>query len=268
VGWFYPGSGSSEGWNADALENLQASVAATEAGAGANGSSAAPASAAAPAAPGAGSLGRRVRSASDAEAAAADAASGSDGESEGADSGETEYAPLNPHGGVSSITMQPVPVPEPLLERRVQHPHIVNVAVPHGQTTRTWRRLMTADILPRIAAFAPDLILVSAGFDAHHKDSINCGYVGLREEDYEWITTQLMKLANATCGGRIVSVLEGGYRIQGRLVSAFGRSVAAHVRTLASGYAGVWDGEREKVRAAQGDRQQEKRRRGRQTHAA
>lgn len=84
-------------------------------------------------------------------------------------------------------------------------------------------------------------------FDAHTKDSINLGYVGLREDDYAWITTQLVKVANACCGGRIVSVLEGGYKIQGRVVSAFGRSVAAHVGALCSGVTEKWDTGRERV---------------------
>lgn len=78
------------------------------------------------------------------------------------------------------------------------------------------------------------------------------GYVGLREDDYAWITTQLVKVANACCGGRIVSVLEGGYKIQGRVVSAFGRSVAAHVGALCSGVTEKWDTGRERVSASTG----------------
>jgi len=114
------------------------------------------------------------------------------------------------------------------------------------------------------------------------QDAINCGYLSLREEDYEWVTQQLLKIANAhcdgewvdggggwhvgatypgraaasSCAGRLVSVLEGGYRIHGRTVSAFGRSVAAHVRTLASGYAGVWDTDAE-IAALQSELQAE-----------
>lgn len=65
--------------------------------------------------------------------------------------------------------------------------------------------------------------------------------MGLREEDYAWITAQLVKVANACCDGRVVSVLEGGYRIQGRIISPFGRSVAAHLRALASRSAEAWD---------------------------
>lgn len=151
-------------------------------------------------------------------------------------------------GVASNVTLQPVPVPEPLLEQAVRHPHIVNVAFPPGVHPKLWRRTMTAEVLPRLAAFKPDLILISAGFDGHYKDTINCGYLSLRDDDYDWITHQLMKIANTSAQGRVVSVLEGGYRIQGRIVSAFGRSVAAHVRALTLGTTETWDTAEEKVR--------------------
>ena len=84
---------------------------------------------------------------------------------------------------------------------------------------------------------------MSAGFDAHRKDDINFRYIGVTERDYEWLTGQIVGVANACCPGRVVSVLEGGYRIQGGPVSAFSRSVAAHVRALAEKNGGLWDGE-------------------------
>lgn len=90
-------------------------------------------------------------------------------------------------------------------------------------------------ILPNLLDFDPDIIFVSAGFDGHKKDSMNYGYVGMVEEDYEWITNQLVKVANSCCNGRIVSVLEGGYKIHGGIVSPFARSVASHVRSLVEG---------------------------------
>lgn len=90
-------------------------------------------------------------------------------------------------------------------------------------------------ILPYLREFDPDLIFISAGFDAHRKDSMNFGYVGMVEEDYEWVTEQLVKVANTCCNGRIVSVLEGGYKIHGGIVSPFARSVAAHARALVDG---------------------------------
>jgi acetoin utilization deacetylase AcuC-like enzyme/ankyrin repeat protein len=137
-------------------------------------------------------------------------------------------------------------IPEPLLEASITQPHVINVAMSHGHGPRVWRRIMTSDVLPRLAAFRPDLILISAGFDAHKSDTINCGYMRLSEEDYFWITRQLVKIANLTANGRIVSVLEGGYKVQGRVVSPFAKSVAAHVRALSSGCMIKWDTKRER----------------------
>ncbi len=79
--------------------------------------------------------------------------------------------------------------------------------------------------LPRLAAFAPELIVVSAGFDAHREDEL--GSLGWVEADYAWITQQIVAQAAASAQGRIVSLLEGGYSL-----SALGRSVAAHLREL------------------------------------
>jgi acetoin utilization deacetylase AcuC-like enzyme len=210
--WFYPASGASEGWDQRALDSFT-EAAQTDSAAAAGAVGAAASSVSVPARAPAGAL--------------------------------------DPHGEPSALSFETreagggLPVPEPLFERGVCQPHIINVAVPFGTATKVWRRIMTLQVLPRLAAFKPDLILVSAGFDAHIKDAINCGYVGLREEDYEWITTQLVKIANATCGGRVVSVLEGGYKIQGRIVSPFGRSVNAHVRALSLPTAEMWNTQRE-----------------------
>ena len=90
-------------------------------------------------------------------------------------------------------------------------------------------------IFPALRDFDPDIIFVSAGFDAHKKDTMNFGYVGMVEDDYEWVTEQLVKIANTCCNGRIVSVLEGGYKIHGGIISPFARSVASHVRGLVDG---------------------------------
>ena len=95
-----------------------------------------------------------------------------------------------------------------------------------------WRRAWRDKILPAVADFKPDFIIVSAGFDAHRKDELNYRYIGVTERDYYWLTQQIVALANTVCNGRVVSALEGGYRIQGGIVSAFSRSVAAHVRAL------------------------------------
>lgn len=90
-------------------------------------------------------------------------------------------------------------------------------------------------IFPHLREFDPDLIFISAGFDAHRRDSMNFGYVGMVEDDYEWVTEQLVRIANTCCNGRVISVLEGGYKIHGGIVSPFARSVASHVRALVDG---------------------------------
>ncbi len=84
-----------------------------------------------------------------------------------------------------------------------------------------------AELMPRLEAFAPQMLFISAGFDAHREDAL--GQLGMVEADYAWITAQLKALAQRHCQGRIVSVLEGGYGL-----SALGRSVVAHLRVLAA----------------------------------
>jgi len=95
-----------------------------------------------------------------------------------------------------------------------------------------WRKYFREEIFPRLMTFCPDFLFISAGFDAHRKDSINQGYIALTEEDFEWVTHNLVKIANTCCGGRIVSVLEGGYQLGGEYCSAFAQSAKAHVRSL------------------------------------
>ncbi|CAN5645829.1 histone deacetylase family protein [soil metagenome] len=80
--------------------------------------------------------------------------------------------------------------------------------------------------LPLLEAFKPQMIFVSAGFDAHREDDL--GQLGLVEADYEWMTVRIKEVADKHSGGRIVSCLEGGYAL-----SALARSVAAHLRVLA-----------------------------------
>ncbi len=80
--------------------------------------------------------------------------------------------------------------------------------------------------MPRLEAFRPQMLFISAGFDAHREDDL--GQLGLVETDYAWITRRLKGVAERHAGGRIVSCLEGGYAL-----SALARSVASHVRVLA-----------------------------------
>jgi acetoin utilization deacetylase AcuC-like enzyme len=105
------------------------------------------------------------------------------------------------------------------------HNTIVNVPLEAESTPEDFRRAFTDVILPRLAVFKPECILISAGFDAHIRDPL--GSLSLTEEDFVWATRELMNLAHTHAQGRIVSVLEGGYDLM-----ALGSSVAAHVREL------------------------------------
>ena len=112
---------------------------------------------------------------------------------------------------------------------------IINVGLGQSRNARgQWYREWQNRLLPALDRFAPDIIFFSAGFDAHALDDINGGLVGLFEEDYEWLTSRVMSIANQHCNGRVVSALEGGYAIRGQHLSPFARSVAAHVRGLST----------------------------------
>ncbi|KAG3156032.1 hypothetical protein PC128_g21968 [Phytophthora cactorum] len=104
-----------------------------------------------------------------------------------------------------------------------------------------WRSAFRDRILPKLRAFNPDLIFLSAGFDAHKKELVNWGYVSLLEQDYEWLVGHVKQVANTCCDGRLISVLEGGYNFHGRMVSPFARSVAAHTRALINPAQEPWD---------------------------
>jgi acetoin utilization deacetylase AcuC-like enzyme len=103
--------------------------------------------------------------------------------------------------------------------------NIFNVPLSPGDGSMAFQKAFTREILPAVDAFAPDLIIISAGFDAHHRDPLAA--INLDEGDFVWATSELMALATHHCNGRIVSLLEGGYDLQ-----AVSSSVAAHVATL------------------------------------
>jgi acetoin utilization deacetylase AcuC-like enzyme len=84
--------------------------------------------------------------------------------------------------------------------------------------------------MARVDAFAPELILVSAGFDAHIRDPIGGAGQSLEEADFAWATRAILEVARACSHGRVVSSLEGGYDLE-----ALGRSTLAHVRALQEG---------------------------------
>jgi acetoin utilization deacetylase AcuC-like enzyme len=105
---------------------------------------------------------------------------------------------------------------------------IVNAPLRAGDGGEAFREAMEGTVLPRIEAFRPDLLIISAGFDAHARDPL--ANLKFTEADYAWATAKLMDIAERCCGGRIVSVLEGGYDLQ-----ALSNSVAVHVATLMGG---------------------------------
>lgn len=104
--------------------------------------------------------------------------------------------------------------------------NMVNVPLPARSDGRAARDALTQHWLPALEAFQPEMIFISAGFDAHREDDL--GGLGLVEADYAWITEQVMAVAQRWAQGRVVSCLEGGYNL-----SALGRSVVAHVKVLA-----------------------------------
>ena len=108
------------------------------------------------------------------------------------------------------------------------HPadNMLNLPVPAYTRGPAIRELVDTVWLPRLEEFKPEMIFISAGFDAHREDDL--GQLGLVEDDYRWITAKIKEVAAKHAKGRIVSSLEGGYNLD-----ALGRSVEAHVRVLA-----------------------------------
>ena len=103
--------------------------------------------------------------------------------------------------------------------------NVLNVPLPDGTGSKAFRDVMERIVLPRVDAFAPDLIMISAGFDAHKADPL-AGMM-LETSDFAWITRRICDLADLHCNGRVVSALEGGYDLE-----ALGASAAAHVGVL------------------------------------
>ena len=106
--------------------------------------------------------------------------------------------------------------------------NLVNLPVPAYTKGMDIRELVDMMWLPRLDAHKPQMVFISAGFDAHRDDSM--GQLAMVENDYIWITERLMDVARRHAKGRIVSSLEGGYDL-----GSLARSVEAHVRVLAGG---------------------------------
>jgi len=108
---------------------------------------------------------------------------------------------------------------------RGEHGTIVNAPLAPEDGGVQFRSAFENAILPQLEKFAPELVIISAGFDAHHRDPL--ASINLKAEDFGWVTKKLMDVAERSAGGRVVSVLEGGYDLQG-----LKESVAAHVAAL------------------------------------
>jgi acetoin utilization deacetylase AcuC-like enzyme len=128
--------------------------------------------------------------------------------------GSTHQMPLYPGTGEVS--------------ERGEHNTVVNAPLRAGDGGDQFRAAFATVILPRLEDFRPDLIVISAGFDAHRRDPL--ANLNLLEADFDWATRKLMDIADARAGGRIVSVLEGGYDLEG-----LSQSAAAHVAALMQG---------------------------------
>lgn len=120
--------------------------------------------------------------------------------------------PFYPYSGITSLSRN--------------SKNTVNVPVPAHTKGDAVRKLVVEKWLPALHAHRPEMLFISAGFDAHREDDL--GQMGLVEDDYAWMTEQIMAVAREHAKGRIVSCLEGGYNL-----SALGRSVAAHIKVLA-----------------------------------
>jgi len=128
--------------------------------------------------------------------------------------------------------------PHVLMASTFQHPfypysgtddparNMVNIPLAAGAGGREFREAVSAAWLPALEDFAPQLVLFSAGFDAHAEDDM--AMLRLSDADYGWVTAQVKQIAERHAGGRVVSVLEGGYALP-----ALGRSVVQHLRVLA-----------------------------------
>jgi acetoin utilization deacetylase AcuC-like enzyme len=110
-------------------------------------------------------------------------------------------------------------------QERGEHDIVVNAPLASEDGSVKFRAAFENLILPQLRKFSPELIIISAGFDAHYRDPL--ATLNVKAEDFGWVTRQLMDVADSSAGGRIVSVLEGGYDLQG-----LKESVASHVTAL------------------------------------
>lgn len=111
------------------------------------------------------------------------------------------------------------------VRERGAHGNVVNVPLAAGTGSDVFRARFASEVLAAVEAYSPDILLISAGFDAHKDDPL--AELRLTASDFAWATAGLIDVANKVCGGRVVSVLEGGYNLD-----ALADCVTAHVQTL------------------------------------
>lgn len=111
---------------------------------------------------------------------------------------------------------------------RGAYDNVANAPLRTGAAGDEFRRAWGEQLLPALSDFRPDFLVISAGFDAHRADPL--GGLALTEQDFDWVTRELLGVARACCGGRVLSLLEGGYDL-----GALGRSAGAHVAALMDG---------------------------------
>jgi acetoin utilization deacetylase AcuC-like enzyme len=111
---------------------------------------------------------------------------------------------------------------------RGEHDTVVNAPLSPGDGGAKFREAFESAILPRLRDFRPELIVISAGFDAHQRDPL--ANLNLLEADFSWVTQKIMDVAQASANGRVVSMLEGGYDLEG-----LSNSAAAHASALMQG---------------------------------
>ena len=126
--------------------------------------------------------------------------------------GSTHQMPLFPGTGAAN-------------ERGANGENIVNAPLRPGSGGEVFREAMQASVLPALRRFQPDLLVLSAGFDAHERDPL--ANIALQTDDFTWVTRELLSVAQECCNGRVVSALEGGYDLE-----ALATCTAAHVREL------------------------------------
>lgn len=138
--------------------------------------------------------------------------------------GSEEIFRTNPHVMLCSTFQHPF---YPYCGADSGSERMINVPLPRGSDGRVFRKAVMDHWLPALETFNPEMIFVSAGFDAHRDDDM--AELRFDDEDYVWITQQIRAIADKYAQGRIVSVLEGGYELK-----SLGRCVAAHIRVLAA----------------------------------